>query len=1654
MSTEEKKHWIKNKILRRTLKTLGVLLLLLILLPFTLYIPWVQNVVKDYACEYASKKTGLDISIDRILIKFPLDLSVDGVLILDQNKDTMLRAENLTAGIEFMPLLDLNVKIGDTELTNGYFHTVSKDSSSVFTADVRHCKLQGADIDLKNHEVNLLNGELTGGKVELLSYPHKKVQEPDTTESTPWRINALQLALNDIDYHMQMKPDIDEMKCHVGKAKLNNGLVDMANHTITARSLSVDSADCQYYTMNERDAKKYLETHPVPPDTLPGDTATWSIQADTIKLTNTHATYGLRDFVARLNPNNKAKRTPKPGLDSDYLDVSDVNIAISNFNNYGSSISFDIDTLRAKERSGFQIKETKGKFAMNDEKMDVTGLKLKTMHSDLNLDAHIDNSVLADGHNGNFDVKTDSKLAIQDLTTLVPEMRETFKGVPQYNPITLKADLNGNPRHVKIKNFDANVPKYAHAKVNGDLYNVLDSKNLRGDVTFDANFQNLDFIKPTLLDKATAKQVNLPPMQAKGKVKFGGDNYAGNINMKMATGELVGSGSFNGKKQQYDVDATFNNFPVKAILPMVPAENLTGHVKASGNGFDFLSGKANVNADVDLKNIVYDKQRYSDITARVNMNGGNVNAHVRSDNPDYRVNLNANGTINNDHYLFDVKGKVDNLDLKALGLSDTPLGGTGDIDMRVDYNARTKEGDADINMENLNLDLGNGNILSQNAHMALSSHNGNVSASIDDEDTHIYFQSQNGSLDNFMTALSNTAKEAKKQIDNRDLDVNELQAKLPKFNMEMKVGVNGIIPRYLQRYDVDFRDITLRAKNDSTIFVDADVHGLSIGTTLIDTLTFDATQKGRFLTFDAHMGNRPGTLDDFAQVDIHGGAVGSTVDFLVEQKNIQNETGYRLGINATLDDQVIKARLFPENPIIGYRDWTLNKDNYVNFNYNTNMLDADLNLSNGNSSLALRTEPTDNPYVENILLKIDNMKLEDWIKESPYTPAIEGTVNADMKVAFDGHNLDGNGVITVDHLVYNHRKEGNFKLNTNLAVDPATASTRLNATIESDGLQVAEVSGSLNDETATDPLNLNVKLNRFPLSKVSPFIPGRLLSFRGYAEANLEVKGTTSNPRINGFIKGDSAVVALPRYGCSLRLDDQKIPFNNGLVAFNNFKIWGLNDQPINLNGNLDINTMNMDLKLSGNNVQVIGTEQKRYSEVFGKGFADIDATVKGYDNDLNIRAKVSVLPSSNLTYVLQEDVMPTTNDVDENMVKFINPYDTTATVSDLKTLANASSSNLTLDIDIKEGAKLGAYLTTDGKDRVTMNGSGRLKYSVDFAGKDNMAGSYTIEEGNVRYTPPVISQKNFNILSGSTLIWSGDVLNPQLNVTGTQLVKASVSQDDGSSRVVDFLVTAKITNTLNNMNLTFDMSSENDMTVQSELQTMSESQRSNAAINMLLYNTYSGLNTNPNINLTANGALYAFLQSQLNGWAASKLNNLGLDLTFGINEFNAISKDGKTSTETSYSYRLAKTLFNDRFKVIIGGAINTRETNDQKVADNLINDLSIEYYLNDTGNKYLRLFHHRGVESVLEGQITKTGIGFVMKRKLSSLRELFHKAPKKAIILPPVQELDSNDSIVAPNDSILGIPLKKDDDDNIPIDNNAVQEGSPKSISNRNLKQ
>ena len=154
--------------------------------------------------------------------------------------------------------------------------------------------------------------------------------------------------------------------------------------------------------------------------------------------------------------------------------------------------------------------------------------------------------------------------------------------------------------------------------------------------------------------------------------------------------------------------------------------------------------------------------------------------------------------------------------------------------------------------------------------------------------------------------------------------------------------------------------------------------------------------------------------------------------------------------------------------------------------------------------------------------------------------------------------------------------------------------------------------------------------------------------------------------------------------------------------------------------------------------------------------------------------------------------------------------------------------------------------------------------------------------------------------------------------------------------------------------------------------------------------------------------ALFSFLEGQINSWAANNIK--GVDISFGIEQYDR-TYEGSTSTAMNYSYSVSKTLFNDRFKIVVGGSYNTDPNADENLAESLLNDVSFEYILNKSGSMYIRIFRHTGFENILEGEITQTGVGFVLKRKLNSLRDIFSFGRrKKAPEAEAVQAKQSDD--------------------------------------------
>lgn len=1584
-----------KKSLRISLRVLLIIFALIIVLPFTLYIPPVQTLVKNITISYVNKSTGLDISLDRILLKFPLDLSLDKVLVKDSTRDTMVYANHMRLDVKLIPLFHMDINVNHASLEDGIYKMVSEDSSMVLRGKINKFDLVDSKISLKKSEINIFNAIVTGGDVRMAYFKDKvKPTPPDTVKSSGWKIIAKHIKLENIHYSMQMLPYIDNLNTYIGKAELADGNIDTHNCKIKVRSLSLDSIDARYiYPTPE-----YLAQHPVKPDTIkpnPSDSIPWTIQGDSIRLTNSHAIYAMKGA------------SPASGLDMNYIEASRINIAINDFFNRGMVIRVPINSMEAKERCGIELIKLNGTFSMDSTRMLARDFDIRTVLSKIRFDGALANDFFESTTSPMW-LKLNAAIGIGEIEKLYPTFRPMLQKIPQYQPLRTKIDIRGTSRIININQATAELPNYLALKVGGRAFYPLNVKRLSADINFKGELTNADFVKPALLDTAMRKQISLPPLTIDGKLHYAPNDIRGDLSMALKTGEMVFKGNWNGNSKTYAADLNLSEFPIHAIMPLSQFGIIDAVAQVKGRGYDIYKPTTAIEADLKLNKLYYADQLYNDVKAHAKIENEKVDVSMESHNDYCDMDCKLAALLKNKHYAVDLQANVNYIDLQALKLSKTVSKGQGKISGYGEVNLKEQSYDIVLDVNDFNWTLPDNYYFTPKLSANIISDKESIEAHIVDNDFNLDFTSECG-VDSFMKKMTKSQKIMMKQIETKSLNIDTLQQSLPKFACDVTVGKNNLLQQYLTSSKIKFEDIKLNIVNDSTIYMKGKAQSVEFGTTKIDTITIYANEKMKKLAYNLHMGNKKGTNDEFASVTVLGGIEGSKLEALLEQKNIKGLTGFKIGVNAILSDTAVNLNFFPKNPIIGYRKWEVNDSNVVAFNYKERHFDADLALRSDSSYLSLKTIHTNMHGQEDVLLNAKGIQIEEWLRLSPFAPPISGVLGADMKLKYDGRNFWGDGVTHLKNLSYDGERVGDFDLTMNLELDPVKNCVILNSNLGVDGRCSITAVGSLNDSTSENPYNLNVEVKKFPLSTASPFLPEGMAQLQGYLSGKMDVTGTPSKPKINGYLQCDSAMVYMPVFGSRLYMPDTKLMVDSSKVLFDHFKIAGSNKKAIDINGYVNLAEIDnpvVDLTARGNNIEFVNSKQSRKSEVFGKGYANLDATINGNINNLDINADVTLLSTTNLTYVMQTDVSTISPQTNGDMVKFVNFTDTAGFDSD--SIANAvrtSGMKLDASLTIQQGSRMNVFLSQDGKDRVHIEGDGTLNFSQTPLGDMRLTGRYTINSGYVRYTPPLLSQKLFNFDEGSYVSWTGDLMNPMLNLNAIETLKANVTQEGQDSRLINFLITLSVTNSLSNMAVNFDLNTNDDMTVQNELQSMSPSQRSSQAINLLLYDTYTGPGTTSSSNLSGN-PLFSFVNSQLNKWAANTIK--GIDLTLGINQYDQ-TKDGNTSKTTSYSYKISKSLFNDRFKIVVGGSYNPDGDTGEDFAQGLLNDISFVYMLNSSGSMSVKLFRHTGFESILEGEITEMGGAFVMKRKLSSLRNIFNFGRSKK------QNKERTDSIYYP---------------------------------------
>lgn len=1568
-----RRHIIRPKWLRIVVRTLMWIVIVVLLIPVLLYIPTVQTFVKNIACREVYKSTGMKVDIERFRLSFPVDVNLDGVTVLYAGGDTMVRARQVVADVKLLPLLRLDVKVKRLQLIEGYYKMVSPDSSMIMKIAAGYLDVDDkSSANIALSEINLNKALIKDGSLSLYMDVWKQKPTPQDSTSTPFLIKGNDITLENFDFAMSMLPTIDTLQMHTDRLRLLSGIVDLRTNNITARSLKVSEGNFRYIAPTA----EYVRNHPAPAaDPSAKESAPICIKGDTVSLDGFKVLYATKGV------------SPAPGFDPGYIELSDVGIGLQGFYNEASTVTLPITRLSAKERSGLQITRGSGTVGIDSIGLNLSQLDVQTLYSRLYATADIPFALMEMQPTAPLSVEADGSFGMPDIEAFMPAVKEYTSKIGKRNPLNFNLAADGTLGRVNVKSLKAAIPGAVKIDAQGYAENVLAIENLKAALKFNGQLD-----RPSLVESILGKQdFNIPTLTIDGRATVDRQNYTAVFDLLTSAGDVAADAEVGLNSERYYADLNIHHFDICKIMPSLGIGAVTAKINAEGDGFNPEKSGAATDVNIDLASIVVNHQNLRDIHAQLGLHDGLIDLTAYSSNPDLDLLVEGTGTVAPDNYTFDVTARLNHVDLMALGFSETVCDGHGDISVRGSASPDRWLYDVDLTTRNIVWSIGETFIdLPGGVDVNLLALADNTKVKVNSGVTSLDFEGEAG-LKTLIDSFDKCMALATKQVDARSLQVEQLRTILPRFAMRMNARGSGLLDELLSPSGMSLDTVYAEVFNDTILHARAAADGLSTGGMKIDSLRLNISQRGEMLDYLVHMGNRPGTLDEFANVDVRGYLGDNRLSAYAVQKNISGVTGYRVGLTAAMMDSLVSLHFTPLKATIAYMPWTMNSDNYIDYHLNNGRIEADVTAKSKESSLMIRTEPL-LAGGDELHVALDNIKIEDFLQMSLMAPPLAGAVNADIRVRYDGHDLSGNGSLGVRNLVYDGHTVGDLNFGLYAAMQ-SDKSSHAEITMDVNGSPaLAAYARLVAGDDGMKPEQLGLRLTEFPLSIANAFMAPETLSLAGALNGDMEMTGTLKAPMLNGSISFDKVAMTVPMIGTTFRFADNTVPVADNLITFNNFDIYGVNENPLVINGVVDahqISKIAVDMNLSANNIQLVGTGKNAKSAVQGKLFMNLTGSAKGRLSMLNVNATAGILGQTDLLYNMESVGSDLSTGSDTDVVKFVNFNDTTQTATE-DSIVSPLNMRVLASVGISQGAKVAVNLNgPNSTNRVELHPFGTLTYFQNYMGDMKLNGQLNTGEGFVRYSqPPILSEKLFVLDPSSYVVWNGDVMNPVLHVKATDDVKVNVTSSNGSS-LVNFLVTVAASNSLSSPNITFDLSTNDDMTVQNELESMTADQRATQAMNILLYGHYSGPNVKTAGSNVAENMLYGLIEGQLNNLAARYVK--GVDLSFGIDQYDN-TVNGTTSSTTTYSYQVSKNLFSNRFKILVGGNYNTDSDADENLSQNLISDISFEYMIKQTNSTSLsaKIFRHTGYESILEGEVTEMGVGLVMKRKLGNLSRLF----------------------------------------------------------------
>ena len=242
-------------------------IILFAILMVLLYIPPVQNLIRKQATAIASEATGMDISVERIDLRFPLNLLVRGVQVIQpiqadkqissapgdslavkQTPDTLLTLESLNVRVQAWPLIRGQVEVDEVTVNGVFLNSADLIEGIRIRGVLGRFFLESHGIDLKKEDAVINRVELSDTHM-LVVMNDTTTAEPDTaTTALSWKVALHKLALKNVSVDLQMPLDSMRLAARLGDAEVDDAVADLGGQMYGLKKFELSSTTVNYDT--------------------------------------------------------------------------------------------------------------------------------------------------------------------------------------------------------------------------------------------------------------------------------------------------------------------------------------------------------------------------------------------------------------------------------------------------------------------------------------------------------------------------------------------------------------------------------------------------------------------------------------------------------------------------------------------------------------------------------------------------------------------------------------------------------------------------------------------------------------------------------------------------------------------------------------------------------------------------------------------------------------------------------------------------------------------------------------------------------------------------------------------------------------------------------------------------------------------------------------------------------------------------------------------------------------------------------------------------------------------------------------------------------------------------------------------------------------